>query len=105
MPLGPETTNVEISGNTLRVRGDLAADQEEAFGGSVQELLSTEHTDLVIDIAGVRYISSVYVRDIALAMVHAAEQDRTVSVRATAKVAHILFLGGVDTLGKVEIVQ
>ncbi len=105
MPLGSEATSIEVSGSILRVRGDLGVDEEVAFCKAVQRLLATEHTELVIDISGVRHISSVYVRDIALAMVHAGEQRRSVSVRATDKVAHILSLGCVDMLGSVEVVE
>ncbi len=87
------------------MRGELSVDQEVAFIKAVDGLVATEHTELVIDISDVRYISSIYVSAIALAMVHVGEQGRSISVRATARAAHILSLGGVDALGNVEIVE
>ena len=90
---------------TLRVQGDLGIDEEKAFASAIRGLVSSEHADLVIDLADVRYISSAYASEIALALVHAAEQGRSVTVRASDKVAHILSLCGIDALGKVEVVE
>jgi anti-anti-sigma factor len=105
MPLDTGVTSIKLSGGTLHVRGDLGVDDEAAFSKAADELLATEHPEMMIDISGVRYISSIYVRDIALAMVHADDKGRSVSVRATDTVARILALGGVDSLGKVEVVE
>ncbi len=105
MSPGSKSTSIEVSGGTLLVRGDLGIDEEETFSEAARELVATEQEELLIDISDVRYISSIFVRDIALAMLNADEQGRSLSVRANDRVAHILSLGGVDSLGKVEVVE
>ena len=103
MPKGPEDTRIEVSGNTLRVFGDLGPDEVLAFRKAAQDLVETEHGDLVMDLAGTRYIGSVYVRDIALVMLEAKKLGRSVSVRTTRSVARILSMVGVDKLGDIQV--
>ncbi len=105
MPPRPRATSIEVSGGTLLVRGDLGIDEEKAFSDAARELLATGEGEVLIDISDVRYISSIFVRDIALAMLNADEQSCSLTVRTNDKVAHILSLGGVDTLGNVEVVE
>jgi anti-anti-sigma regulatory factor len=99
------TTSIKVTGGALQVQGDLGFDEEKPFSTALQELMATEYTELVIDLSDVRYLSSLYAGEIALMLVRAGEQDRPTTVRVTDKVAHILLLCGIDTLGKVEIVE
>ncbi|MHC4505109.1 MAG: STAS domain-containing protein [Planctomycetota bacterium] len=105
MALIPEDKSIEVSGNTLRASGDLGANEKDAFGKAIQDLMATEQTELVIDISGVPCMTSVYVRDIALVMVWAKQHDRSVRVRATDRVARLLSMGGIEKLGQVDVVQ
>ncbi len=105
MPQGPEPTRIEVSGNTLRVCGDLGPDEVIAFRTAAQTLVETEHEELVMDLASVPYIGSVYVRDISLVMLEAKKHGRSVSVRATQSVARALSMVRVDKLGNIEVVE
>lgn len=103
-PDGEEAT-FEVSGNTLRVCGELGPDDEEVFSATVYGLMETEHETLVIDVTGVRFIRSNCVHDIVLMMVQARQDGRPVSVRATERVARILSAAGVDKVGTIEVVD
>jgi len=101
---GSEIARIEVSGDTLRVSGDLGLDEHLAFVMALEELMATEHTGLNIDLTDVHYINSIYVSAIALAIVQVKKQGRSLSVRAATRVSRILSLGGVEVLGSVETV-
>jgi len=107
MPVVPDPTapSFEIDGNTLRVRGELGVDEEKAFEQALRELLATNHAALVIDLASVRYASSGYVRHIAMTIMDAKQKNRSVTVRASRRIARLLQIGGVDRLAPVELVN
>lgn len=105
MPTGGETAKIEVSGNTLRVCGEFGTDEGEAFRKAARGLIETEHEELVIDLSGVSYVRSAHVADIVAVMVQAGQHGRSVSVRATPKVAQLLSMAGLDDLGSVEAVE
>lgn len=105
MPIDSVAMELEVRGGTLRARGDLGPHEEDAFNRALQGLMEAEHEDVVIDLSGILRISSGYVRDIALVMVHARQHGRAVRVRATKRVARVLSMGGVDKLGEVVVVE
>lgn len=107
MPQDAEDTSFEVAGNRLRVCGELGPDdeKEEAFAKASQGLMETEHETLVIDLTAVRYMGSSYVRHIAPVMVWAKQHGRSVTVRATKRVARLLSIAGLDRLGDVEVVD
>jgi anti-anti-sigma factor len=105
MGTGPGGFSYEVAGDTMVVRGELGPEDEEGFERVLHELLETGHGTFVIDISAVHYLSSGYVRYIALAMVEARQRGRTVTVRATRKAARLLALGGLDKLGEVVVAE
>ena len=96
---------IKVLGNTLVASGQLGFDEEGAFMQATRELLEMETDVLTIDLSGVTYMGSGHVCEVALAMVYAKQHDRTLSLRATKRVAHILSLGGVDRLGDIEVLE
>jgi len=54
-----------------------------------------------VDLSGVGYVSSSYVRHVAMAMIEARKTGRAVTVRARKRVARLLRLGGLDKLGDI----
>jgi anti-anti-sigma regulatory factor len=105
MTADPGSFQFEIKEGTIIVRGELGPEDEKGFEKALHELLKTEHEALVIDISAVHYVSSGYVRYIAMAMVEARQLGRAITVRATKKAARLLALGGVDKLGEVVAVD
>ena len=105
MSQGSEEPSFEIRGSTLRVCGELGPGEQGVFGKVSQALKETRDKTLVIDLSVVDFMTSSYVRDIALLMVWAKQHDRSVVVRATKRVARLLSMGGIDKLGNVEVVE
>ena len=59
----------------------------------------------IIDLSGVEFLTSSCVSDIAQVLVRAGQLGRSVSINASKRVARLLALGGIDDLGKVEVVE
>jgi len=93
-----------INGGTLKVTGDLHAVAEHDLHRELEKLLASGESPLVLDITDVQYRGSSYVRLIAMAMLRAQDKGADLTVRATPRAARVLEMGGIDKLGKVEIV-
>lgn len=101
----PIAPSFEIEGNTLRVSGELGVDEERAFEQALRTLLATSYAALVVDLSGVKYASSGYVRHIAMAIMEAKRKNRTITLRASRRIARLLQIGGVDRLAPLEVVN
>ena len=101
----PSAPKFDLAGGTLRVIGDLGPGDEAAFEDALNGLLAEGGKALVIDLCDARYVSSSYVRHVALALMRAREEDRTVTIRAGRRVARVLEMGGVNKLATMLIVN
>lgn len=101
----PIAPSFEVEGGALRVRGELGVEDEKAFEQSLGALLASNSPELIIDMSGVSYASSGYVRHIAMAIVEARQKGRSISIRASRRIARLLQIGGVDKLAPLEIVD
>lgn len=101
----PAEVNFELSGGTLRVDGDLSADEEGRFLEALDRLFQTGAESMVVDLSGVQYLGSSYVRHVAMLIVKGTQKGRTVTVRAHERAARILKLGALDKIGTIEVVE
>ena len=97
-------SSIVVSGHTLTVHGELGPDNEQAFQDALDELLTVDAEQYVIDISAVRYVSSACVGPIALLIVEARKKRRPVTVLVRRKAARLLELGGLDRLAEVRVV-
>ena len=97
-------SSIVIEGHTLTVHGELGPENEQAFQDALDELLTVDAEQYVIDVSEVRYVSSAYVGLIALLIVEARKKRRPVTVLASPKAARLLELGGLDRLADVRVV-
>ena len=100
----PTTPTFTISGETLLVTGDLHAAAEDQFRDAMRELLASGVESPVIDITGVQYRGSSYVRLIAMAMMQAKDEGHSLTVRAAERTVRILEMGGLAKLGNIVAV-
>ena len=100
----PTIPKFEIKGGILKITGDLHAAVEIDMCEATDKLMRSGPGPLVMDITDVQYRGSSYVRLIALAMMRANDRGVTLIVRATARTARILEMGGLEKLGAIEIV-
>ena len=100
----PLVPKFSIDGGTLKVTGDLHAVAERDLRREIDKLLESGESPLVMDITDVQYRGSSYVRLIAMAMLRAQDEGADLTVRATKRTARVLEMGGIDKLGKIEIV-
>ncbi len=106
-PAVPDLTKAkfDLSTDTLNVRGDLGTQEERAFGEALDRLFETGAESMVVDLSGVRYLGSSYVRHVAMLMVRGNQKGRTVTVRARERAARILRMGGLDKIGAIEVIS
>ena len=100
----PTEAKFDLSGDTLSVSGDLGTQEERAFGEALNRMFETGAESVVVDLSGVRYLGSSYVRHVAMLMVKGNQKGRTVTVRARERAARILRMGGLDKIGAIEVV-
>jgi len=100
----PLVPKFSIEAGTLKVTGDLHAVNEVDLRREIEQLLESGESPLVMDITDVQYRGSSYVRLIAMAMLRAQDGGADLTVRATQRTARVLEMGGIDKLGKIEIV-
>lgn len=98
------SVSLDAACSTLRAMGELGQDEERQFEAALRGLTAGSGSDPVIDLSGATYVSSSYVRFIATAMVEASKGGHTLVVRARKRVARLLSMGGLDKLGRVEVV-
>lgn len=98
----PTEARFDLSGDTLMVSGDLGPHEEKAFVDALRGLVETEAESLVLDLSGVRYLGSSYVRHVAKMLMEAKKEGKAVTVRAHQRVVRILEMGGLDKLGAIE---
>ena len=95
----------DLRGGTLYVCGDLGLDEEAGFEQALAALVRAEADALVLDLSGVDYLGSGYVRYLALTMVEAKRRNRPIALLAKKRTARLLHLAGLDKLGTVEVVD
>ncbi len=114
--MAPASRMVEFSreGNTLAVRGTLGLNENDAFYLELAELLKVlkdlkvpkaGHKELVLDLSGVDYMSSICIGSIAALMSRARQRDAEVTVIAYSRIARFLDIAGLGTLGEIRIVD
>ncbi len=99
----PLSAVFEAGEGSLRVTGDLSADDEKGFERALGEYMSAGHGRPVLDLSEVPYVSSIYVRHIAFAMIESRKAGRTLTVLVSRRVSRLLKLGGLDKLGDLRI--
>lgn len=102
---GWEEPRIEKHGNTLSVSGELSFGQEKPFEVALQELVRDAVGVVAVDMTGVSYMSSSYVRIMANAMMAAKTKSKTVVVRANSRLIRLFQIGGLDRLGTLELVN
>jgi anti-anti-sigma factor len=91
----------EREGAVLRVAGSIGYDLNEEFRDRCEELLSSEGSELTLDLSGVEYLSSTQIGVIADVLARAKRAEKSATLRAAPKVARILKLAGLDRLGQI----
>ena len=101
----PTEPSFDLSGDTLRVSGDLTMQEEGAFKDALDRLFETGADTMVVDLSGVRYLGSSYVRHVAMLIIKGNQKGRTVTIRAHERAARMLRMGALDKIGKIEVVS
>lgn len=101
----PTEASFDLSGDTLRVSGDLSTQEENAFREALDRLFETGAEAMVIDLSGVRYLGSSYVRHVAMLIIRSNQKGRTVTIRAHERAARMLRMGALDKIGRIEVVS
>ena len=101
----PSEAKFDLAGDTLSVSGDLGTHDEPEFGRALDSLFETGAETMVVDLTGVRYLSSTYVRHVAMLVIKARQKERSVAVRAHERVVRILRMGGLDKIATIEVVR
>jgi len=96
---------ITVNGNTLRVAGELGPDNESPFDEATRKLLASQENPLVVDLSGVHYVASSYVRHIVTFAIEANRQGLTVVLVAERRTIRMMELGGLDRLDNVELVR
>jgi anti-anti-sigma factor len=97
--------SIDVQGSRLTARGELGPEMEQVFEDAIHKLTQRDSGVYVVDMGGVAYISSGYVRLLALAMVDARKSGRSIVVRASDRVIRLLKMGGIDRLGTIELID
>ena len=100
----PTEFSFDLSGDTLRVSGDLTMQEEGAFKDALDRLFETGADTMVVDLSGVCYLGSSYVRHMAMLIIRGNQKGRTVTIRAHERAARMLRMGALDKIGKIEVV-
>jgi anti-anti-sigma factor len=100
----PTEASFDLSGDTLRISGDLSMQEENAFKDALDRLFETGAEAMVVDLSGVRYLGSSYVRHVAMLIIRGTQKGRTVTIRAHERAARMLRMGALDKIGKIEVV-
>ncbi len=101
----PSEAKFDLAGDTLSVSGDLGAQDEKELERALEGLFDTGTEIMVVDLTGVRYLSSSYVRHVAMLAIRAKQKERSVVVRAHERVVRILKMGGLDKIATIEVIR
>ncbi len=98
---------VELSreGNTLSVRGTLGINENDALYPELMELLEAGQKEIILDLKGVDYMTSICIGSIAALMTRASQRDMAVTVLAYSRIARLLDTSGLGMLGDVRIAE
>lgn len=102
IPREPLDARYTLGRAGLRVAGELSSDDEGSFDYHLRKLLDSGEPELTLDLSEVRYVSSGYVRHVAVAMIDASKRGIKFKVLAGPRTARLLRLGGIDKLGTIE---
>jgi anti-anti-sigma factor len=98
----PAVPRFTVSGARLTVTGDLRSGDEAEFAEALSALVSTGERQLTVDLSGVRYVSSSYVRHVATAVMQARQEGGHVRILASRRAVRLLRMGGLDKVCTVE---
>jgi len=101
----PSEAKFELAGDTLSVSGDLGTQDEKELERALERLFDTDAEPMIVDLTGVRYLSSSYVRHVAMLVIKARQKERSVVVRAYERVVRILKMGGLDKIATIEVIR
>ena len=106
--MAPASRMVEFSreDNTLTVRGTLGINENDVLYPELVELLKVVkagHKELVLDLSGVDYMSSICIGSIAALMTRARQNDAEVIIIAYSRIARFLDIAGLGTLGEIRL--
>ncbi|MHC4505018.1 MAG: STAS domain-containing protein [Planctomycetota bacterium] len=101
----PSEAKFDLAGETLNVSGDLGTQDEKELARALESLFDTDAEIMVVDLTGVRYLSSSYVRHVAMLAIRARQKERSVVVRAHERVVRILKMGGLDKIATIEVIR
>ena len=87
----------------LSVRGEVGPENEARCSQELFKLLQTDEEELVLDLTGLKYMSSAYVGSACLFALYANQRKRTAVVVAGPRVGRILTMAGLDKLTEVRI--
>ena len=102
--LNEEPQGITVQGDTLRARGELGPQLEAAFEEATSRLLESAEDPLVIDLTGVRYVNSTYVRHIAAAALDASKLGRRIRLMATRRAMRVFEFAGLQKMANVDVV-
>jgi anti-anti-sigma factor len=89
----------EITGDVLKVSGEIGLTEERSFELAVKDLMIVDHGRCVIDLTDVTYMNSSSIRIVAEALARANKRGVEIKVIAPKKVLRLFELVGVDKLG------
>lgn len=88
--------------NLVTVSGRIDSSNAADFEGSLKELMSSGHHNLVLNLAGVTYMSSAGLRTLVSTLKECKRKSGDVRLSAPSeRVAEVLSLAGLDSLFKV----
>ena len=100
-----EHSSLSVEGNTLTANSKrLAQDDQGIFSAALQELMASDHSELVLDLSSVEYMSSSYLVPIAAAMEEANDGDRGMTILVGQRTASLLEIAGAGRFPKVRVV-
>lgn len=105
MPAASGLADFSREGNRLLVRGTLGINENDAFYPALMELLKSGHSEVVLDLSGVDYMSSICIGSIAVLMTRASQRDVAATVVAHGRIVRFLEAAGLSMLGDIRVVE
>lgn len=86
----------EIAGGVLKVFKQLDNDYDVSFDRACSDLVSSQESEIAIDLTRVRCITSTYIGLMAAAFFMAKAQGKNMSIIAQGQVLHVLRISGFE---------
>lgn len=102
MVLATEAADLELSGDTLIIRGAASQEDVGAWCVALRCLLGLDYPRLTLDLRGVKCLTGYLAGVVARTAIEASCQSRTMTIRASERVARVFRQIGIGSFCSVE---